>query len=203
MKSWNQNETIFKVEHNFQKSVLVPVTSWWCCKYDPIVTHIYVFILITSRDNLDGFFFSLCTAKVLDQDSVLAGTKSQMTGTQGSQKMWWGHPNPASIIISALLQPLHLNKQWRNLYWKERKTRKNIHWINVLTCAMESLFAVESLVALGALASLYWTNWCELMAINDLLFLLFGILLFILFLFVLFLDRKKKYIYKNWGHLRH
>lgn len=93
-------------------------------------------------------------------------------------------------IISALLQPLHLNKQWRNLYWKERKTRKNIHWINVLTCAMESLFAVESLVALGALASLYWTKWCELMPINDLLFLLFGILLFILFLFVLFLKKK-------------
>lgn len=59
--------------------------------------------------------------------------------------------------------------------------------MRVLTCAEESLFTVESLAALGALASRYRSDWRELVPINDLLLLLFGILLFLLFLFVLFL----------------
>lgn len=57
----------------------------------------------------------------------------------------------------------------------------------ILTRAVESLFTAECLVALGALASLQRSHWCELVTIKDLLLLLFGILLFLLFLFVLFL----------------
>lgn len=51
---------------------------------------------------------------------------------------------------------------------------------------MEGLFAAQSPAALGALVSSDRAYWGELMAIDDLLLLLFGILLF--FLFVLLLD---------------
>lgn len=70
---------------------------------------------------------------------------------------------------------------------KQVLVERKLSWIRVLTCAMESLFTGEGLVALGALASRHRRNWRKLMTIHDLLFLVFGILLFLLFLFVLFL----------------
>lgn len=67
--------------------------------------------------------------------------------------------------------------------------RKTNAQTNVLTCAEESILAVESLIAVGALGSLARADWCEYMTINRLLVLLFALLLFILFVFVLFLHR--------------
>lgn len=58
----------------------------------------------------------------------------------------------------------------------------------VLTRAVESLFAVESLIALGALGCLGRADMCEQMTVNSLL-ALFDILLFLLLLSVLFLHK--------------
>lgn len=67
--------------------------------------------------------------------------------------------------------------------------RKRKEEIIVLTCAMESLFAIESLIALGTLGCLARADWRKYMTIHSLFVLLLALFVFLSLLSFLFLHR--------------